>query len=84
MTEEQFGRLEQVLRRLEKVDAVSQAYFSIKQAAAYTGLSEDHVRRRIVKGILPSSNVGSKDRPLYRVARADIDRWMESRKMGPA
>jgi excisionase family DNA binding protein len=82
MTEEQFDRMEQVLRRLERVNVVSQGYISIKQAATYTGLSPVHIRRAATGGTLPCSNVGTYDRPTYRISRKDIDAWMEKRKAG--
>lgn len=78
---ERFGDLERkVSTRLS--DQPRQEWFSVKQAAALTGLSQDHIRRAVVGGTLPVSNVGTPDRPLYRISRRDIDEWMERRKAG--
>jgi excisionase family DNA binding protein len=64
-------------------EPVRPAYYSIQQAAVYTSLSEDHVRRAVVGGTLPAANLGTAGRPLYRIAVKDIDRWWEERKSGP-
>jgi excisionase family DNA binding protein len=71
-----------VVRR-ELSNRVEQGYFSIKQAAAYTALSGDHVRRAVKGGTLPVSNVGTPDRPLYRISRSDLDAFMRERQAGP-
>jgi hypothetical protein len=36
-----------------------------------------------VGGTLPASNVGTPDRPLYRVSRDNIRTWMKEREAGP-
>jgi excisionase family DNA binding protein len=59
-----------------------QEWFSIFEAAALTGLSDDHIRRAVVGGTLPASNVGTPDRPIYRISKIDIGEWMEKRKAG--
>jgi excisionase family DNA binding protein len=57
-------------------------WLSIKQAATYMSLSQDHVRRAVLGGTLPASNVGTPDRALYRISREAIDRWMQEREAG--
>lgn len=57
-------------------------YYSIKQAVGSTGLSESHIRRAVRSGELPASNLGSSLRPLWRIARKDLDVWMEKKKGG--
>ena len=70
--------------RLDRVPGqVAPEWLSIEQAAALTSLSKDHVRRAIVGGTLVSSNVGTPDRPLYRVSRENIGKWMKEREAGP-
>jgi len=62
---------------------VEQEYLSIGDAQVYTGLSDDHIRRAVVGGTLPASNVGTPDRALYRIKKANIDAWMKEREAGP-
>ena len=72
------------LRRLEeRADHPRQEWFSIKEAAKLTGLSEDHIRRAVVGGVLPCSNVGTPSRALYRISRDSVARWMKEREVGP-
>jgi excisionase family DNA binding protein len=77
-------RLEAIVVRLERhLSQPQQKYFSIKQAAVFTGLSEKHIRRTVVGGMLPCSNVGTADRPTYRISREAIRDWMKEREAGP-
>lgn len=62
---------------------VQQEYLSIKEAAQMCGLSPDHIRRAVVGGVLPCSNVGSADRPTYRIACEAVRTWMKEREAGP-
>jgi excisionase family DNA binding protein len=64
-------------------DQPRQEWFNIDQAAALTGLSADHIRRAVVGGVLPCSNVGTPDRALYRISRENIQAWMKEREVGP-
>src|SRR5262245_44439086 len=72
-----FDRLEKLLRCPE------QAYLSIEDAAALTGLSEKHIRRAVHGGMMVASQVGTADRPLYRVSLENVHRWMKEREAGP-
>jgi excisionase family DNA binding protein len=57
-------------------------FVSIRQAARLTGLSSSHVRRAVVSGELPASNVGSAARPTYRISRTDMEDWMNRKRGG--
>src|SRR5262245_27129203 len=76
-----FSRFE---RRLD--GAVSQEYFSIRQAAVYTGLSGKSIRRAVRKGMLPCSNPMGGKRATLCIARKDLDTLMLNTrlKQGPA
>jgi excisionase family DNA binding protein len=72
-----------IVEKLKKrLELPPQEWFSIKETAALTGLSADHIRRAVSGGTLPCSNVGTNDRPTYRISRTDIAQWMERRKAG--
>src|SRR5262249_20082502 len=73
------AKLDELLRR----QGPAREFYSIKEAAQVVGVSDDHIRRAVVGGVLPCSNVGSMDRPTYRISRADLLAWMEARKGGP-
>ena len=60
----------------------AQEYFSIKNCAAVTGLSQDHIRKAVVGGTLVASDVGTKDHPLYRIHKSNLDKWMVDREAG--
>jgi excisionase family DNA binding protein len=51
-------------------------YLSIPQAAAHANLSPSKIRREIKAGRLPAANKSSKRRPLYRIAKTELDDWM--------
>jgi excisionase family DNA binding protein len=57
-------------------------YLSVKQAARVTGLSECRIREALNRHELAASNIGSDLRPVYRIARADLDKWLEVRRSG--
>ena len=63
------------------VAAAAAEWLSIKEAAAVTGLSATTVRRAVVgRRDLPASNAGTANRPTGRIARKDLDEWMERKK----
>ena len=68
--------------RILAVEDESDAPLSVKEAAKAVNLSESHIRRAIARGELPASNVGTAARPTWRIARADLDAWIEARKGG--
>jgi excisionase family DNA binding protein len=57
-------------------------YLSIKRAALLTDLSYDHIRRAVESGELPASNKGNGQKWVWRIARADLDRWMQKDQGG--
>ena len=81
----------QALERIEaKLDAqgaerglAAQAdYLSIKEAAGVSRLPYSHVRRAVLAGELPASNVGSDSHAVYGIARSDLTAWMNTKKGG--
>lgn len=85
MKRELVARLERIEAKLDQLiqmrEAEQQAWFSIKEVAARTGLSASHIRRALKASELPASNNGSNLHPIWRIARNDLDEWMKS-KMG--
>jgi excisionase family DNA binding protein len=80
-----FRRIEEKLdRTLSELHAERREieYVSLKRAATLTGLSYSHVRRAVLTGELPASNVATASHPLYRIARTDLASWMEAKKGG--
>src|SRR5262245_56585213 len=79
-------KLDEVLLRLDQLEKAlkrpQQEWFTIIEVAALTGLSDPHIRRAVTGGTLPASNVGTPDRPIYRISEKDIVEWMEKRKAG--
>ncbi len=59
-----------------------QGWLSIKHAAEYADLSNKHIRKAVTGAMLPASNVGTLDRPYYRISKVDLDVWLEKRKSG--
>ena len=77
------ARIDQGLARLLHLgEEARQEWLSISQAAAVTGLSTSHVRRAVRSGQLTASNTGTRDRPVWRIARRDLDAWMRRRVGG--
>ena len=69
--------LEPIVEELKnRLEMPPQELFSIRQAAALTGLSYKHIRRAVKKGELSCSNLGGDKRPTLRIARRDIDAWV--------
>jgi excisionase family DNA binding protein len=65
-----------------KQDAPAPDYVSVKGAVRITGLSDSHLRRAIRAGELPASNMGSSKHPFWRIARKELDQWIEKKKGG--
>jgi excisionase family DNA binding protein len=66
-----------------KAGTPTQEWLSIEETAGLTGLSDDYVRRHVTSGLLPVANMGTFDKPLYRIRRRDIDDWMAKRREAP-
>lgn len=83
--EETLTRIDEAVSRLvEHAQETCQGWLSIRQAASITGLSTSHVRRAVRRGELAASNVGSGGHAIWRIARADLASWMETKKGGTA
>lgn len=57
-------------------------FYSIKEAAAITSLSPEHIRKAVVGGTLKSSDVGTLAHPLYRISRTNLMQWLAEREFG--
>lgn len=57
-----------------------------RQVAERLGLKPDTILDYIRRGLLPALNVASGERklPLYRIAEADLESWIEQRRTGAA
>jgi excisionase family DNA binding protein len=66
----------------QKLNSAPNEYLSIKDAAVVAGLSPTKVRREIKAGRLPASDTGTDRHPHYRIARSDLQAWMEKNKGG--
>lgn len=51
-----------------------------REAAAYLGLTVEHVRRLMHKGDIRCYNVGG-ERATYRVEKRELDAWLRRRKI---
>jgi excisionase family DNA binding protein len=71
---------EPFMTKLDSLPGAQADYLSIKEAAALTRLSYSHVRRAVLSGELPASNVGSGSHAIYRIARSDLTVWMNTKK----
>lgn len=79
--------LERVAAHLDRKHSPSEnrtdpEYLSINQAAALASLSPSKVRREVKSGRLPASDVGTPDHPHYRIAKADLQAWLEKNRGG--
>ncbi len=60
----------------------AQEFYSIKNCAVVSGMSTDHIRRAILGGVMTASNVGTNDRPIYRVHKDNLRLWLTEREEG--
>jgi excisionase family DNA binding protein len=67
-------RLEALVGQAQQAE--QQRYFNVKQAAEYTGLSEDTLRSAIKTGVLPVHKRGDRSLVLYR---EELDAYMGGR-----
>lgn len=56
-------------------------YLSVTQVGVLTSLGADFIREAIKEKELPASNIGTAEKPLYRVARKDVDEFMAKRRL---
>jgi excisionase family DNA binding protein len=74
--------LQEIIDRLERIEQKNvQEFFSVKDTAALVGVEAKHIRRAMEKGELLHSNIGTGKRATYRIARRDIDAWIESKQV---
>jgi hypothetical protein len=79
---EQLARIEQQMAALTQCEGRHEPALSIKQASKCVNLSESYLRRAIARSDLPASNVGTANRPLWRIAGRDLEDWLLARKGG--
>lgn len=83
--QQNYAEVAMTIQRMEsKLDRSLAEYVSLKSAADITGLSYSHVRRAVLGGELPASNVSTASHPAYRIARTDLTAWMQTKKGGPS
>ena len=60
--------------------------FTISEVARFLRCTEHHIYNLIYIGALPAVNIATKpqDRAMYRIYRADLIKFLESRKEGAA
>jgi excisionase family DNA binding protein len=78
VNDEQLNRIEALLQGLV-ADAKAE-WLPVKGAAEITACHSNTVRRAIASGLLAASNIGSQERPVYRLHRKDIKAWMDGMK----
>ena len=66
--------------RTDEADPSWSGYITIERAAEFTDISDSYLRRVIRSGELPASNIGTATRPTWRIARKDLDEWMQRRQ----
>jgi prophage regulatory protein len=59
-------------------------HMNVKQAAEELGVSVDQVKKLITSGELPAIDVGIAGRSFWRIARTDLDAWLEKRREATA
>ncbi len=58
-------------------------WLSIEHAALVCDCSYDHIYRAVERGDLPASDIGNGEKKAtYRIARSDLNAWMERNKGG--
>lgn len=63
---------------------MSSKHLNVKEAAADLGVSVDQVKKLITSGELPAVDVGIASRSFWRIAQADLDKWVEDRRQATA
>ena len=58
-------------------------YLPLREVARRLNIAECTVRRLVVTGAMPASNLGTPNRALYRVSEFELDNWMEKCKNRP-
>lgn len=55
-------------------------HLNVKDAAEELDVSPDQIKKLILSGDLPAVNVGIASRTFWRIARSDLDAWVEKRR----
>jgi excisionase family DNA binding protein len=76
-----------ILDRLDEVTELLKmqlaGWLSIEHAAIYCDCSYDHISRAIDRGEIPAADIGNgEQKAAHRLARSDLDAWMERNKGG--
>lgn len=59
-------------------------HLNVKKAAEELDVSVDQVKKLITSGELPAVDVGIASRSFWRIARKDLDAWLEKRREATA
>lgn len=59
-------------------------HLNVKEAAEELGVSVDQVKKLIHRGELAAVDVGIESRSFWRIARADLDAWLDQRREATA
>ena len=65
--------------KLDTLELATVPVLDVAEVAEFLSITPDTVRREIKAGKLEAENYGSGSRPVYRIARAALDRWRASR-----
>lgn len=57
---------------------------TVAQVAEAMAVSRQHVLNLVRRGALPAINVGTKDRPKFRIKASDLERGLEELRFDPA
>src|SRR4051812_1807886 len=86
MTEERLDRLERKLDDLTNLMRLQLAdWLTLDHAALVCDCSYDTLRRAVERGELPAADIGNgEQRAAHRVARSDLNDWLERHRGGKA
>ena len=57
---------------------------TVKEASEELGVSVDQIKKLIHNGELPAVDVGIASRSFWRIARTDLDEWLDKRREATA
>lgn len=63
---------------------MSSKHLNAKEAAEELGVSVDQIKKLITGGDLPAVDVGLGSRIFWRIARSDLDAWLDKRRQATA
>jgi excisionase family DNA binding protein len=59
-------------------------FFTVREVAEMLAISRQHVLNLVRRGALPAINVGTKERPKFRIKASDLERGLEALRFDPA